>query len=170
MAVSYTEKLDDLPRVAVPDWELLERLEELLEPYRGGEPFIQVWDSRSEYGAGSVEELRALIEAQGAPPKTIRFGFSGPQVESVVVYTSTFLGSGGHVYSADEATVNQLAARIRDVFALAPTRLEPEPPLVEREATFWERHGTRIERWALAIVPGLILLGIGTLVGLWIAE
>ena len=175
MARIFSEKLHDLPSVAVPDWELLERLDELFRPqmpmmtWPGLRPW-QVWDDRGEYDAANFDELRSAVGKQESPPTTIRLGFSTSKLDIVRVYTSTSLGSGGDIESHDEQFVHHHVARVRKLFSLAAARYEvptppvppplptPEPVTAPSSPPFWKQHGDRIEKWALVIVPVVLAI------------
>ena len=183
MPRTFSETLYDLPSVAVPDWELLERLEELFRPHMpmmtwpGLRPW-HVWDDRGEYDAANVDELRSAVGQQELPPTTIRLGFSTFELDIVKVYVSTSLGSGGEIESRDEQFVHHHVARVRKLFSLAAERFDapnppappplptPEPATAPSSPPFWQQHGDRIEKWALVIVPVVL----ATLLTWWLLQ
>jgi hypothetical protein len=190
---SYEERLDDLPRVAVPDWQLIRNLELLLRPYlpvmTSGRPNI-FWakDTEGTYDAASTDELRELAEKQIELPHTIRLHFTSADMygreRSFNVYTSSEVGCGATFVNAEQAVIKELAEKVRDLFdgSALPSpqeqrteQLTPGQGLAYamREVTgvfdeafdelagpkgpsFFDRHGARIEKWALAIVPVIV--------------
>jgi hypothetical protein len=106
----YSEELYELPRVEVLDWQLWERLDQLVQEHVPPDyhmPLYFVNDERGQYDATSLEALRADVEQQERPPDTIRLTLStshGGQY-FVNVYISSVIGSGGQVQSDHEAFV-----------------------------------------------------------------
>ena len=124
----------------VLDWELWERLVELVSPYlpddsSSGSMFF-VSDNRGQYDVRDLDALRAEVEKQEEPPETIRMTFMRATDKLFFnVYASGFIGSGGRIQSEDEATVNHLAARVSDLFAVATKRHGPQEPRSATEST-----------------------------------
>jgi hypothetical protein len=130
----FEKSLPDLPPVAVPDWELLRRLEELFRPYvpsltSGGYWLLTAHDSRGEYSARTVDELRLEVEKQEEPPDEVRVYvdsgsplLGGPWYELGVTAGSS--ASRGLLYSTDEPMVNHVATRLRELFSQAARRTE----------------------------------------------
>jgi hypothetical protein len=82
MARKYLAELDDLPRVRLPDWELLGRIEDLLSPYlrlkSDPRPVYEAEDSRGIYDVETIKALRKEVEAQEEPPKAITVQLETP--------------------------------------------------------------------------------------------
>lgn len=176
----FEKSLSDLPRVAVPDWELLSRLEDLFRPYvpsmnTGGYWLFTARDSRGEYSAGTVDELRQEVEQQEEPPSEVRlYVDSGSPYLGGAWYelgvTAGSDGSRGLLYSSDEQIVNHMATRLRELFAQAERRAQAgqrqtgqNGALSERKqealnASFWMRHVTALTVGTLSTVTGGAIL------------
>src|SRR4051812_5667509 len=82
----FRRALPDLPGVALDDWDLLRRLQDLFDPYRPvrskvpGYDLLTATDSRSSYSATNIDELREEIEKQDEPPESIRLYVAGKTV------------------------------------------------------------------------------------------
>jgi len=131
------EKSDTLPAVAVPDWLLIQRLVELFEQY--GEVLMQGRDPRGPYNVlGNFEEFRAGVEAQDDPPESIFVrvigavpGSPGLDVFASAVTSAAWNGCMFNVTSEDEATVNHVSTRTRELFASARSRFLENTPTEE---------------------------------------
>jgi hypothetical protein len=170
---TYSESIYDLPRVGIPDWELFTRLEALIFPYFNPiaaalATTCYATDNRGDYSATSIAELRRRAEDEEQPPTKIQISIGDGQ-RLVNVYTSSLLGSGAQIRSNDEEVVHHLAARIRELFAQAAQRLEPNPPAQEHRpeqvAVPPEPGQSRLLRflydpWTIAIGSALIVTGI----------
>lgn len=113
----------DLPQVHVPDWDLIARLDHLLRPYlpvTTGEPMPMYYalDSRGAHDAQTADDLRQEVDAQEESPDTVRVTLVSPAMPDqrfVNAYMSSTLGTGGRVQSEDEAFVNHVSTRIREL-------------------------------------------------------
>jgi hypothetical protein len=111
----YEENLRKLPPVAVPDWELLRRLGELLGPY--GEVTFQGEDSRGQYSATDMDAFRAEMEERVEQPTTVTVLAKGTNATWINVYMTVpkgIWGTGGVIESENEATVAHVAKRVRE--------------------------------------------------------
>jgi hypothetical protein len=178
----YEKSLPDLPAVAVPDWVLLRRLEELFRPYVPTKSADAYWlftarDSRGEYSARTVDELRQEVEEQEEPPSEVRLyvddaGSSAqpgrPWYELGVTLGSD--ASRGLLYSTDEPMVNHVATRLRELFGQAARRAKtaesvraqngtrPESQQPPPSASFWLRHLTTVIVGTMSTVAGGVIL------------
>jgi hypothetical protein len=176
----FEKSLPDLPPVPVPDWELLRRLEELFQPYvpnmnTGGYWLFTARDSRGEYSARTVDELRQEVEKQEEPPDEVRVYVDngsppagGPWYALGVTAGSN--ASRGLLYSTDEPVVNHVATRLRELFGQAARRAEArehEPAqngaLARMQQTslgtsFWMRHLTAVIVGTVSTVAGGVIL------------
>lgn len=176
----YEERFFDLPLVAVPDWELCERLEKLLT--QGGLPVgipllealgsSATWtarDARGEYRDKTLADFRRAVNEQEQPPHTIQLVWQGTE-GMVNVYASTTIGSGGSVQSRNEAFVNHVATRVRELYAQAAERLaEPELVLAEPLPEPSSPEPSAFRRflyapWTIAIGSALVVAAIIALV------
>jgi predicted nucleotide-binding protein len=106
-----------LPSVEVPEWDLLERLSDLLRPY--GLVEIHAEDSRGSYSARDLDALRAEVSERDEAPKTVDVhtdAFLGRNATSIRVLTSNLMGSEAWLSSRDETTVNHVATRLQELF------------------------------------------------------
>lgn len=123
MARQYRVDLDDLPEVQIPDWDLLARIEELISPYETDDPDFEeriysADDSRGTYDAGTVEELREEAAKQEEPPRGIAIHLGSPH-HSINLRMPKDLNPRAILISDDEAVVNHIATRLRELFAMA---------------------------------------------------
>lgn len=179
MARSYTEDLSDLPAVAVTDWELLERLESLVEPWvpvmnNGAIPIFHATDRRGSYDASSIEELRQEASMQESAPDSVRLTVQSFYPDLYVdVYVSKLNGSGGRIDSSDEVFVNHTSARIRDLFAAAVERNSKSRPGAElvpfQRVLLPSRKAREVlyNPWITTIVGGTVVTIVGILLTLW---
>lgn len=152
MARIFTEELRDLPQVNPLDWELWDRLAKLTEPYlpvHGMQPQFQATDNRGQYDAPTLQAFRAEVDEQEEPPHTVRMTLhTGHQgMHFVTVYASSRFGSGGRVQAEDEAFVNHVSTRIRELHTLAAERIPSESP--SPGETFEEASLRAAEEYAL---------------------
>jgi hypothetical protein len=177
----FEKSLPDLPPIPVPDWELLRRLEELFQPYvpsvnTGGYSLFTARDSRGEYSARTVDELRQEVEKQEEPPDEVRVyvdngspQLGGPWYELGVTAGSS--ASRGLLYSSDEPMVNHVATRLRELFGQAARRAEAGehgpaqngalPGLHQTTtggASFWMRHLSAVIVGTVSSVAGGVIL------------
>lgn len=183
----FSEDFYDLPTVEVCDWELWARLEELVGPHMPAvymSPLFFATDSRGQYDAGNLAALRAEVEQQEEPPNTIRMTMSSGHEAGLFfnVYTSTTVGTGGRVQSGDEAIVNHVAARVRDLYGLAAQRLSEDPAPAAQDAPTvnvvtdvlpakgrWERRREALrpflyDQWVITVGGTLVAAGIIALI------
>jgi hypothetical protein len=134
MGREFREDLDKLPKVGMPDWDLLSRIEDLLNPYRPNDQRIfKAEDSRGSYDAETAEELRREVEAQEEPPQA--FIVQMHDTGRVVALRISDIGSRGTVVSDDEAFVNHVSTRLRELFLRAYVAIAP-PEAFEQGASF----------------------------------
>jgi hypothetical protein len=168
----YREDLYDLPSVPTPDWDLLARLEELAKPhipvYTNGGPSI--WfaeDNRGQYDAPNLDVFRREAEAQEEMPETVRLSVRNGWADTehyINVYASSTIGSGGTIQSTDEAFVNHVSARIRDLFSISARQMPSGAPVQGPE-----RPDSGSASGLLALVkanlPALIITIVATVIG-----
>jgi hypothetical protein len=176
----FEKSLPDLPPVPVPDWELLGRLEELFQPYvpsvnTGGHWLFTARDSRGEYSARTVDELREEVEKQEELPDEVRVyvdnrspQLGGPWYELGVTVGSS--ASRGLLYSTDEPMVNHVATRLRELFGQAVRRAETRehepaqngalagPQQTTPLVSFWMRHLSAVIVGTVSTVGGGVIL------------
>ena len=107
----------------MPDWDLMARIDELLAPYRTDDPdfderIYSADDSRGTYDAVTVEELREEAAKQEEPPNALSVSLGAP---GTYMNLRMYKGSTARaiIASEDEAVVNHVATRLRELFALA---------------------------------------------------
>lgn len=156
VARTFTEDFTDppLPRVGVPDWDLLAKLEEVFGPrvQRGWEPWEASDERGSTYHAATVDELHTLARDYGSPIARVRLSFGSAIGDSVNLLMSTGW-SMGNLRSEDETFKNDVVARVRALFAQAALD-DPSPPPAETEGetapSWWWRHRKAVGAFALA--------------------
>lgn len=176
----FEKSLPDLPPVPVPDWELLRRLEDLFQPYvpsvnTGGYWLFTARDSRGEYSARTVDELRQEVEQQEEPPDEVRVYVENgsPQLGAPWYELGVTAGSSasrGLLYSTEEPMVNHVATRLRELFGQAVRRAEagehepaqngalPGPQQTTSGASFWMRHLSAVIVGTVSTVAGGVIL------------
>ena len=132
----------------MPDWDLMERIEDLLAPYRPDDSDFEdriysAYDGRGTYDAAGVEELREEAAKQEEPPNELGI-YLGSPLHSIHLRMHKGSKTRAILMSEDEAVKNHVAARLRELFALAaiPEAMEeidgasfpvPGRPVAERE-------------------------------------
>lgn len=176
----YEESISNLPAVGVPDWDLLDKLGDLLRPYGRAGFEYQVQDARGKYAAANTANLRREIEGRSTPLRTISVLSYGEDGTWMTVYMSPgWLGFGATVKSSEEQVKNHVAARIRELFAdhALPDLPDSEtgsPSVVPsgrgrvRELFFDRREQPRWERCGLALFAALALIA-ATALSVWLA-
>ena len=189
VARRYQKQLSDLPEVEVPDWVLLEKLDALVGPYRDPRSGLQLKyeakDSRGFYSAESLKQLHSEVEKQEESPHLVIVDLWGGEVR-VAVTMSRSKGSDALVHSDDEAFVNHVSTRIRELFAKAaipttaptpeptpapalPTRSQDQLPVrpsqPPQQSSFWKQHGTPS---LISIFTGLIVTVGGGAILIWL--
>jgi hypothetical protein len=178
----FEKSLPDLPAVAVPDWELLSRLEDLFRPYvpsvtTGGYWLFTARDSRGEYNARTIDELRQEVERQEEPPSEVRVYVDSGSPHLVGTWYELGVTAGsdasrGLLYSTDERIVNHIATRLRELFVQAQRRGEARQGRPRRngelakldtagyvaDPSFWMRHVTALAVGTLSTVVGGVIL------------
>jgi hypothetical protein len=121
----YKTNLENLPRVAVPDWELIAELESLLRPYcpvltTGPRTMLTAHDAKGSYDAETTSALRELAAEQGDVPHTVAVYATSNDLDgqprSFTVYTSSRGSSGGTLASHDEALLREIEDKVRQAF------------------------------------------------------
>lgn len=131
----YEESFSDLPTVRVPDWDLLDKLGDLLRPYGRLGFEYQVRDARGQYAAANTANLRKEIEARGTPLQTLSVLSYGADGTWLAVYMSPgWLGFGATIKSPEEPVKNHVAARLREIFNAHSVAEERPRRAPEREA------------------------------------
>jgi hypothetical protein len=161
MARTYKKELDNLPKVEVPDWELLRRLEELVNPYRDLTssllpPPFSASDKRGTYDAYSAEELQAEAEAQEESPHSINIWLVGED-RAMRLDMGKDTGSHGVVTGTDAAFVNHVSTRIQELFLRAYVATAP-PSAFESGTSFGQpepepKPGPEPEKWGVIWPP-----------------
>lgn len=156
VARTFTENFTDspLPRVRVPDWDLLTSLEDVFGPHV--QPGWEAWEATDErgstYRAATVEGLRSVAREYGSPIVRVVLSFGSANGDSVRLLTSTDW-SMGNIESEDETFKNDVVASVRALFAEAALDLPPPPAEPEREPptpSWWWRHRKPVGTFILA--------------------
>lgn len=174
----YRKSLDVLPQVAVPDWQLIERLAETFAPY--GEVHLEASDTRGTHSERDVAVFRKQVEEQDEPVDTIALtvwrGFQG-EADSVWARATTSSVWRGGMFAAqsdDEAIVNHLTARAEELFDAARERFTATASALAIEETSTEETstGSRVrtflyDPWTIRIGGGVVLAALGV-IGAWL--
>lgn len=147
----YERNRFDGPTVDVPDWELIARLVDLLNPYTVGFGFgllVQFRDNRGTYSSADPAELIAAMEARGEQPESAIAMLSGTEQtgtsRTVEIHMRHEGRSSFSVSSGDEAIAEHICARATRLFEQAGARREerlalgqplPKPPATGGEAS-----------------------------------
>ena len=166
----------NLPRVDVPDWELVQQLVDLIRPYaRGGDDpdfwAVEARDSRGTYSETEVEALKSAVERRGEVPESIEIRVRGFEREAgtfrqLEVATRAKRASNASLVSGDEAIVahvfERTVALLKRAAARRGTNKAPEPAQPAISQPGWRRWVHNPNPWALIIggtaAAGLIVV------------
>lgn len=127
--------LDDLPAVAIPNWDLLGKLEDII---RGAWPaalvsFVAI-DRAGSYRAPSIESLNEAVEAAEHDPHEIHIYVDTNGDDRCTVLMQNHRPSRADVHSTSQMVVDHFVARVQEAFREHRQRPPTYEELQERAA------------------------------------